>query len=668
MLEPTLRDDRSTPSGTFRLGVWSLTDATAPVILNVDGNEKKRALTSGILRREGFAVEEASTGAEAIRKAQDGPKLIVLNLTLLDIDGFEVCRRLKADPETEPISILHVSSGLVDSEVRARCLEIGAEACVSLSAEPGEFLATVRAVLRSKRTEEQSLKLASQWQTAFEAISDGICLLDIAGRLVRWNSSLERVAGVPPSRLQGMLWIDLLGEEHSAACSDLVINVRRSGRVGCREMRLGDRWLECCLQPIPDGTSYAGAVLILKEITLRKHSEAVLRESEERFRMLADSAPVMIWMTDREGRCTFLSRKALEFYGIAATEIKQDERWMSVLHPEDIDSFLQVWRRAYVERKGFRVETRYLRFDGEYRWLMVTGTPRFSGSGEFEGFVGSSVDVTEFKDYQEMLRMREHDLAEANLLLEMRNREVERANRAKSRFLANMSHEFRTPLNAMNGFAELLLSGDPGGLTPKQRRFLGHIQTSAHHLLTLINDVVDLSRVEAGQLALSKEQFEIQAAVEEVLAALAPIAAAKGVQLSAIPTPSLEVSGDRLRIHQILVNLVNNAIKFTPEGGRVWVETRLAQPFIETSVNDTGIGVASHEQSTIFEEFYQGNGNSGQKEGSGLGLTIARRLIASHGGTIWVESEPGSGSRFVFTIPAAQTTIAARASSSESSI
>jgi PAS domain S-box-containing protein len=236
----------------------------------------------------------------------------------------------------------------------------------------------------------------------------------------------------------------------------------------------------------------------------------------------------------------------------------------------------------------------------------------------------------------------------------MRAREVERANRLKSEFLASMSHELRTPLNTILGFSELLSEESAGTLNDKQKRFVTHIQRDAQHLLELINDILDLSKIEAGRLELHLEPFPMAVAVAEVLTSVRPLAAAKNITLDSDVDTTLTLQADRLRFKEILYNLFSNAIKFTPAGGRVWIESSVEGGFVRIVVGDTGIGISKDDQKTIFESFRQASPTTkGVREGTGLGLAITKRLIEHHGGAIWVESAIAKGSRFHFTLPLA---------------
>jgi signal transduction histidine kinase len=250
-------------------------------------------------------------------------------------------------------------------------------------------------------------------------------------------------------------------------------------------------------------------------------------------------------------------------------------------------------------------------------------------------------------------RWAEEALRVANARLEQAARRAERASRHKSEFLANMSHELRTPLNAIIGFSALLEQGLHGPLTPKQARFVANIHKSGKHLLTVINDILDLTRVEVGRLKLALEPVGLAGFVEEVLTVVREGAPAKRPNLtSEVPAGLPPAVADPVRLRQILYNLLSNAVKFTSEEGTVTVGAESLEGDLAVWVRDTGIGIAPEDQERIFREFEQVDGSfARQYQGTGLGLALTRKLVELHGGRIWVESAPGKGSTFTFTLP-----------------
>jgi signal transduction histidine kinase len=232
-------------------------------------------------------------------------------------------------------------------------------------------------------------------------------------------------------------------------------------------------------------------------------------------------------------------------------------------------------------------------------------------------------------------------------------KELETASKHKSEFLANMSHELRTPLNAIIGFSQVLREGISGEINAKQEEYLDDILTSGNHLLALINDVLDLSKVEAGQLELQVAPFSLQDALERGVSMVREQATQDGVQVTLHANGGLDVvTGDERRIRQVIFNLLSNAVKFAPAGGLVDVTATQVNGEVRVSVADTGPGIAAEDLDRIFEEFQQTEAGARQQEGTGLGLALSKRFVEMHGGRIWCDSEVGKGSTFVFTLPA----------------
>ena len=250
------------------------------------------------------------------------------------------------------------------------------------------------------------------------------------------------------------------------------------------------------------------------------------------------------------------------------------------------------------------------------------------------------------------LEQRSRELAAMNSELEARNREVEKANHLKSNFLATMSHELRTPLNAIVGFADLLARQTAGPLTEKQERFVVHIKESSRHLLALINDILDIRKIEAGCLDLKFESFPVAIAADEVLSNLRPLGAAKDIDFTSDVPSDLFVHADRVRVKQMLYNLLSNAIKFTRPGGSIRLTAVSDGTVTNISVTDTGTGIPPEEHGAIFETFHRrASFTDLTSDGTGLGLAITKLLVEKHGGNIWVESELEKGSKFSFTLP-----------------
>jgi signal transduction histidine kinase len=236
--------------------------------------------------------------------------------------------------------------------------------------------------------------------------------------------------------------------------------------------------------------------------------------------------------------------------------------------------------------------------------------------------------------------------------IEDKSRQLEAASQHKSEFLANMSHELRTPLNAIIGFSEVLAARMFGAVNAKQAEYLQDILESGQHLLSLINDILDLSKIEAGRMELEAADFDLPSAIDNALILVRERASRHGIALASTVDERLGlIRGDERKVKQVLLNLLSNALKFTPEGGRIDVRAALREGRAEVSVADTGVGIAPEDQEAVFEEFRQVGTADKKVEGTGLGLALSRKFVELHGGRIWVESEPGRGSTFTFTLP-----------------
>ncbi len=363
----------------------------------------------------------------------------------------------------------------------------------------------------------------------------------------------------------------------------------------------------------------------------RWKSELALRESEARFRTLADGAPVMIWLGEPDGRRSWFSRGWLDFTG-GTIENHAGEGWARYVHPDDLDRVLATDRLTSESRCEYQVEYRLRRNDGQYRWILAMGVPRELNGGDFVGFIGCCLDVSELRNAREA---------------------AESANRSKSVFLANMSHEIRTPMNGILGMTELALETS---LSLRQREYIEQVKSSADSLLSVINDILDFSKIEAGKLSLHHVDFGLRSSLEDTMKTLAQRAHDKNLELACRIAPDVPdaLFGDPNRLRQVVVNLVGNAIKFT-EHGEVVVSVEVGS-FAETeaelrfSVADTGIGIPVRNRATIFEPFEQADGSTTRHYGgTGLGLAISRKLVAMMEGRIWVEGEVGVGSTFHFT-------------------
>jgi PAS domain S-box-containing protein len=397
---------------------------------------------------------------------------------------------------------------------------------------------------------------------------------------------------------------------------------------------------------------------IQTEIEERKETEKALRESEDKYRNLVNQANDGILII-QDGLIRFANPSAVEMSGeTAAGFINQP--FTAYLHPDEKDRIKKVYQERILEDLPIAIyETVFVRKDGQLIYAEVNGNRTTYLDKPADLVIIRN--ISDRKQAQLALK-RAHDNLEVKVAartaeLAVAKERAEESDRLKSAFLAAMSHELRTPLNSIIGFTGIILQRIVGPLNDEQSKQLTMVQDSAHHLLSLINDVLDLSKIEAGQLTIASEDFDLRIAIKKVVDSVVPMAQQKGLPIIIDIAPEIgTIVSDRRRVEQILLNLVNNAIKFTTEG-QVTLRCRIDGDWISTEVQDTGIGIALEDSKKLFKSFQQiETGLSRRFEGTGLGLSICKKLVNLLGGEICAHSNGlGKGATFSFILPAGVT-------------
>jgi PAS domain S-box-containing protein len=372
------------------------------------------------------------------------------------------------------------------------------------------------------------------------------------------------------------------------------------------------------------------------------HSTDLRRRAVDELNQFFNLSLDLLCIADRQGRIRRLNRAWENTLGFTRREL-ESMPVAELVHPDDREAALATVRSLRSGAKITNVEIRFRSKAGSYRWLMCNATPVQQDDLLFV----AACDITDRKAL-------EVQQLEQNRALEEQNQRVEAANRMKSEFIANMSHELRSPLNGIIGFTELLYDQRIGGISPRQKDLLGRILSSSRHLLLLINDVLDLAKVEAGRLEFRAERTQLQKLIQEVVESQAKVAADKQIQLSTEIDPELgEVVTDPARLKQVLYNYLSNALKFTRENGAVTVcvQAEGAAEF-RLEVRDNGVGIAEEDIPRLFVEFQQLDAGTAKRfPGTGLGLAFTKRIVEAQGGRVGVESQPGLGSAFFAVLP-----------------
>jgi PAS domain S-box-containing protein len=490
------------------------------------------------------------------------------------------------------------------------------------------------------RPSDAAVVTAEDARAAVEAADLGTFELSRGEGVLRWSGFMKALLGFGPAT--DVTWDLWLSQVHPAD-RDRVDRLARQcidqGGGYRDEYRILDptgtvRWIGVRGRAVSaDGAGERSFVLagVAGEITER-------RESEERFRLLADNAPVMVWKSGANLLCDFFNKPWLEFTG-RSIEQELGNGWSEGVHPDDLQRCLDTYLSAARARTRFTMEYRLRRADGAYRWILDNGVPLNEDDGEFSGYVGSCIDITELKSLE--AERVGHARAQA-------------AVHARDEFLAIVTHDIREPLGAASlGAITIERVVPPGTESAVLRGAAARIRRSCERITALVDDLLDVASIDAGKLALKVEPVEAMALVDDALEAFQPTAAQGSLSLTGDAAPRGRLRCDRNRVGQVFSNLLSNAFKFTSGGGTIRVEAspreRDGAREIWFSVRDSGVGIPADQLGRVFERFYQGAARG--RTGAGLGLYIARGIVEAHGGRMWVESEVGKGTTFTFALP-----------------
>ncbi|TMI88231.1 MAG: PAS domain S-box protein [Bacillati bacterium ANGP1] len=515
--------------------------------------------------------------------------------------------------------------------------------------------------LKESGTDEQVAFLNSILESSTEY---SIIVTDLAGTILAWNEGARRIYGYEAAEVVGKATLALLHHpddvrsgQAKAVLDEALLTGTWEGKLR-RVRKNGEEFtarVTKTLRRDPQGHPI-GFTLISRDITEEERLAAQLaQQSRERSEtaaflnnILESSTEYSIIAMDLEGNILAWNEGARRNYGYAAEEMvgKQNVR---LLHTgEDVEGGKVEAALAAARQAGsFEGEFQRVRKSGEQFTARVVITLRRGASGDPIGYLLVSKDITAEKALEEELRRKNEELAE-------QYRRVQEANRLKSEFVANMSHELRSPLNGIIGFAELMHGGKVGPMSDPHKEYLGDILTSSRHLLQLINDVLDLARVEAGRMEFHPEPVDLAKLVGEVRDGLRTLAAAKRIQVKTQIDPGLTgVTADPAKLKQLLYNYLSNALKFTLEGGQVTLRARPeAADTYRIEVEDTGIGIRPEDLGRLFVEFQQLDAGAAKKhKGTGLGLALTKRIVEAQGGQVGVRSAPGAGSVFFAVLP-----------------
>jgi PAS domain S-box-containing protein len=367
-----------------------------------------------------------------------------------------------------------------------------------------------------------------------------------------------------------------------------------------------------------------GIMVVGTDVTDQVVARKKIEESEARFRLLADSMPQFVWSANREGNINYFNQAVYDYSGLTTQQVKKGG-WLEIVHPDERKKSIKLWKKAIATGKDFSMEHRFRRFDGQYKWQLSRAVPLRDDAGNIQLWIGTSTDI------QNMKLQEQH----------------------KDFFISMASHELKTPITSMKGYVQILQSMYEDSEDDFLKKSLDRVSIQIEKLISIIADLLDVSKIRSGSLTFQKQNFEINKLIKETIDELLVIYPLHKIIFT--HGKDLRVFADRDRIGQVLINLITNAIKYSPKNGDIIITSKVNQKSVMISVKDEGIGIEKNYQQKIFERFYRVEGKSEKTfPGFGIGLFIASEIVRRHKGSIGVESEPGKGARFYFSLPLAK--------------
>ncbi len=505
-----------------------------------------------------------------------------------------------------------------------------------------------------KQAETTLQQQLSEIESIYKTAPVGLCFVDTDLRFIRINEQLAEINGLPVSEHLGRTLREIV-PEMADQLEPLYRQVIESGEpilnlevAGTNRAQPGVLRHWCiCYYPQKDRHQHVmGVNVMVQEITERKQFEAereqmreALRQSEEQLGFVTDTIPHIVWVTDAYGVTSYVNQQWSEYTGLTLEEAL-DYGWQNLLHPDDLPQVQAFWTEACQTASLYEIEYRLRRADGMFRWQLVKGRPMRNEQGQVLKWFGTCTDIHDQK---------QAEFDRDRLLIETQSAraEAEEANRSKDEFVTMVAHELRSPLNSVAGWSQLLQTRkfDEATVT----KALDAIYRNTQAQVRLVEDLLDASRMVRGTLQINSTPVNLMNVIELSLETVRPVAKEKQIQLEAQLSATAQILGDVNRLQQIVINLLTNAIKFTPRSGRVEVLLVQVHDHVKLQVRDTGKGIAAEFLPFIFERFQQGQKNTGAKDGLGLGLAIVKNLVELHQGEISVES-PGIGQGAIFTV------------------
>jgi len=528
--------------------------------------------------------------------------------------------------------------------------------------KPTSIFTILKDITERKKAEKRLQESEEKLHVMFGSITDAVIVTDLTGTVVEANAGAAHLVGYSnKEELIGRNAFEFVSPKDRALAMNATKKTLEEGLI---QERAEYTILTVDGREIDTDSSAAvlydssgnptGIINVVRDITDRKRAEEKLKESEEKFRTFMETATDLMNITDKDGNLTDVNTAMASTLGYSREELI-GMNIAQLLTKEALENDFKPPIERLIKDGEFALDTTFATKDGGKVYGRLTTVAFHDSRGRYAGSRAVFHDLTERRKAEKELQEKNEQLKAQREELVRKATELELVSQAKSEFLASMSHELRTPLSAVIGFSELMLDGVPGEINDEQRGCLNDILDSGRRLLSLINDILDLSKVEAGKIELKPQNLDIAVIVSDAVQIIKPVLNKNRQEIEVSVTKGLpKVRGDKNRLEQILLNLLSNASKFTDQGGKMRIHVGLKGDYCQVAVIDTGIGIRKEDQEHMFEAFVQGETLSDRKkDGTGLGLTLTKQFVEAIGGRIWMESEYGKGSTFIFTIPLA---------------
>jgi PAS domain S-box-containing protein len=512
---------------------------------------------------------------------------------------------------------------------------------------------TVLNIDEQVRARERLAESEARLNLALRSSGMGIWEWDLRTKEIIWSNQMRRIYGVKSDvKITYKLVESLQHPEEQAETHRKLKEAIDHGRAFNIEYRVihpdgTHRWVQIHGKAIYEAGKAVRLIGTAADIHERKTAELRLQESEERFRNLADNAPVLIWVSDADRNVTYVNRTWLEYTG---RHIKHElgTGWRDRIHPDDKERVQTTGTVAVKARRPFSFEYRLRRHDGVYRWMLADGIPRLSATGEFQGYIGTAVDIDDIKRAVE--RRQELEVRAATLAAE--REQLMALNQAKDEFISLASHQLRTPATGVKQYVGMVLGGYAGKISSEQQIMLAKAYESNEREIQIINSLLLVARVDAGKVRLLKKPNDLAALVRDVVHEQSPEFEKRKQTVNLDVPPSLIVKYDQEYMRMVIDNLINNASKYSYEGQPIKISLKKQLDTVALSIADQGVGIAKKDQQRLYQKFSRiDNPLTAAVEGNGLGLYWTKRIIDLHGGELSLSSKLGKGSIFTVTLP-----------------